>query len=231
MDCSSFVRQHLGKLPHAGAGTASCSISALQWQTLDRVLVSHRPLDILTVSAGEMVKVPQPRNLHDVRDLMRRGVSTVIRAGELHDPGLATLARSFEQVLPGEVHVQIYATPAGTNSYGWHFDFEDVFVVQTAGTKDYYFRQNTVACDRRLGEPLDFTLFRDETTPLFSSRLQPGDWLYIPARWWHLVKCVEDSLSISIGVMSLEAVRSAVRIPVGWSGVQHQRNVHGDSDS
>jgi ribosomal protein L16 Arg81 hydroxylase len=27
-----------------------------------------------------------------------------------------------------------------------------------------------------------------------------GDWLYIPARWWHGAKCIEDSLSISLGL-------------------------------
>ena len=53
--------------------------------------------------------------------------SVVIRAAEHHDPGLGRLATGFEAALPGEVHVQLYATPAGTNSYGWHYDL--VFVV------------------------------------------------------------------------------------------------------
>lgn len=36
------------------------------------------------------------------------------------------------------------------------------------------------------------------------------DWLYIPATWWHLVKCAEDALSISVGIMSPAALtRSA----------------------
>ncbi len=34
-----------------------------------------------------------------------------------------------------------------------------------------------------------------------ASRLVAGDWLYIPRWWWHFVKCEEDSLSISVGVM------------------------------
>ena len=36
---------------------------------------------------------------------------------------------------------------AQANSYGWHHDFEDVFIAQTAGVKDDYFRANTVARD------------------------------------------------------------------------------------
>jgi ribosomal protein L16 Arg81 hydroxylase len=142
----------------------------------------------------------------------------VVRAAERNDPGLARLAERFERVLPGEVHIQLYATPAGTNSYGWHYDFEDVFIAQTAGVKDYYFRQNTVARDARLGDQLDFTSVRRETSPIYQSRLIAGDWLYIPSTWWHLVKCVEDSLSISVGVMPPEALRDARRLPAGWTG-------------
>jgi 50S ribosomal protein L16 3-hydroxylase len=173
----------------------------------------------MTVAGGVMVDVPCPRSLDGLRALMRRGVSVVVRAGERHDPGLAGLAAAFGEALPGgEVHIQLYATPGGTNAYGWHYDFEDVFIAQTAGAKDYYFRDNTVARDTVLGDDLDFTRFRLERSPIYSSRLLAGDWLYIPARWWHLVKGLEDSLSISIGVMPAEAFRQARRIPPGWTG-------------
>jgi hypothetical protein len=87
---------------------------------------------------------------------MRHGVSVVVRSSERNDPGLAGLAEAFGRSLPGEVHVQLYATPAGTHSYGWHYDFEDVFIAQTAGVKDYFFRENTVARETLLGQPMDF---------------------------------------------------------------------------
>jgi hypothetical protein len=213
-----FLDGHLSKRPCAGMGTAIDALPLLTWETFGRVLASELPLDVLTVASGRLVDAPRPTGLAQVRALLRRGVSVVVRGSERHDPDLARLAESFERSLPGEVHVQLYATPAGTNSYGWHYDFEDVFIAQTAGIKDYYFRENTTARHPRLGEALDFTAFRDEATPIFSSRLEPGDWLYIPARWWHLVKCLEDSLSISVGVMSPVALRAAHRLPSGWTG-------------
>ena len=132
---------------------------------------------------------------------MERGISTVVRASERNEDGLRRLAEAFRAVLPGAVHVQLYATPAGTHSYGWHYDFEDVFVVQTLGVKDYYMRANTVSLDTRLGEVLDFSAVRKEKSPLMKARLIAGDWLYIPRRWWHFVECLEESLSISVGVM------------------------------
>jgi 50S ribosomal protein L16 3-hydroxylase len=214
-----WLREHLGRSPCAGADTAIRSVPLLCWETFGRVLASQQTLDLLTVAGGRLVDAPRPTDLGQLRTLMDRGVSVVVRAGERHDPGLARLAADFTRALPGEVHVQLYATPAGTNSYGWHYDFEDVFIAQTAGIKDYFFRENTIAMDTVLGQALDFAVVRGEGTPLWSSRLVAGDWLYLPARWWHLVRCVEDSLSISVGVMSPQALHQAVRLPPGWSGL------------
>ncbi len=219
LDVATFRQTFLGKQPFAQPGAARAAVPLFGWETIDRVLRSDLPLDVLTPSRGQLVDVPQPRCLADVQRLMKLGVSVVVRASERHDPALAALAASFADVVPGEVHVQLYVTPGGTNSYGWHYDFEHVFIAQTLGAKDYYFRDNTVARDTVLGDALDFQIFREEKSPLFSARLLPGDWLYIPARWWHLVKCAEDSLSISVGVMPPEAFRTAKRLPPGWTGM------------
>jgi 50S ribosomal protein L16 3-hydroxylase len=217
-DLDWFMRTHFQTAPFARAGAARGAVPLLDWQTLDRVLGDDQPLDVLTVRAGQLQEVPLPRSLDDARALLRAGVSVVVRGAERHDRDLRALAAGFEAVLPGEVHVQVYATPAGTNSYGWHYDYENVFIAQTAGAKDYYFRSNTVARAQVLGDQLDFTSVRRETSPIFQSRLISGDWLYIPSTWWHLVKCAEDSLSISVGVMPPERLREARRLPAGWTG-------------
>ena len=213
-----FRARRFGRGPYAGSGSAAAAVALFQWQTMDRVLRSDRPVDLMTVAAGQLVDTAPPRGWDDVQRLMQQGVSVVVRGSEAHHAGLRALADEFEATFPGETHVQLYATPGGTNSYGWHFDFEDVFIAQTAGVKNYYFRANTVARHAELGAPLDFTAIRHETSPIFMARLIAGDWLYIPARWWHLVKCAEDALSISVGVMPPEALKNAKRLPPGWSG-------------
>ena len=222
-DLDWFMRAQFQTAPFARPGAARGAIPLLDWGTLDLVLRSDQPMDLMTVRAGQLQEVPIPRSLEEARALMRAGVSVVVRSAERHEPGLRTLADGFEAALPGEVHVQVYATPAATNSYGWHYDFEDVFIAQTAGVKDYYFRQNSVARDARLGDQLDFTSVRQETSPIYQSRLIAGDWLYIPSTWWHLVKCAEDSLSISVGVMPPERLRDARRLPAGWTGRTTER--------
>lgn len=216
-DWAWFLETHFAAAPYARPGTARDDVPLCGWSTFDEVL-GCEGADVLTVAGGRLVEAPRPRSVADMRRLMSLGVSVVVRASERHDVGLRTLAASFERILAGEVHIQLYATPAGTNSYGWHYDFEDVFIVQTAGAKDYTFRANTVARDTHLGELLDFELVQRETSPRFATRLLAGDWLYLPSRWWHFVRCVEDSLSISVGVMPPAAFQAARRVPAGWSG-------------
>ena len=130
---------------------------------------------------------------------MRKGIGLVIRQAERHDAGLAQLALSFAQDLPGEVHIQVFVS-RGTRGFGWHYDVEDVFIAQTHGIKDYFFRENTVTREIPAGQ-LDFEPFRRQVSPLGTARLLSGDWLYIPSRWWHMAKCIENSLSISLGVL------------------------------
>jgi ribosomal protein L16 Arg81 hydroxylase len=138
-----------------------------------------------------------------VRALLQQGLGVVVRKAERHDEALNEVARRFARDLPGRVHVQLYVTPASTHTFGWHFDQEDVFIVQTAGSKDYYFRANTVTAPGPAGREPDFGAVRRETSPLLSARLIPGDWLYIPSRWWHLVHSIDEALSISIGLTPL----------------------------
>jgi hypothetical protein len=201
---AGFVRTHLGRQPYARPGAALESLQSFDWEVLAQILAT-RPPDILIARAGRLVDAPIPRDLHAARKLMTQELGIVIRNSERQHAGLAALAHAFALDLPGEVHVQLYVTPAGTQTFGWHFDLEDVFIAQTVGVKDYYFRENTVAPSIPPGTPLDFSSVRQETSPLFASQLIAGDWLYIPRRWWHLVRSVEDSLSISIGVLPLPA--------------------------
>lgn len=194
-----FLRSHLGRQPHARPGAAAKMRDVFDWKVLGEIL-STRPPDVLIARAGRLVDAAVPRDIAGVRKLMDQELGIVIRNSERQHPGLAELARGFAADLPGEVHVQLYVTPAGTQTFGWHFDFEDVFIAQTAGIKDYYFRDNTISRELAPGSQPDFSTVRQETSALFASQLIPGDWLYIPRRWWHLVRSVQDSLSISVGV-------------------------------
>lgn len=196
----AFVTEFLRKQPLAMPGTAKAAVPLFDWNVLDGILGRCPPADVLVVARGEVLNIPPPRSLAETRALMARGIGLVIKRGERHDPGLAGFVESLVQDLPGRVHVQLFVTPAGTHGFGWHYDHEDVFIAQTAGVKDYYFRDNTVDRDTPVDVQPDFTQFTRERSLLATARLIPGDFLYLPSRWWHMAKCLDDSLSISAGM-------------------------------
>src|ERR687895_2071105 len=200
MTVSLFARDYLRKQPYASPSSACSMMPIFGWGTLDQLLTKNPAADVLVVARGKLLELTPPRTLSEACGLLIKGVGLVIRRAEQLDPGIAELAASVTQYIPGEVHVQLFVTPAGTHGFGWHYDDEDVFIVQTAGSKDYFFRANTVERHRPLGTAPDFTRFGNEASPIGTARLMAGDWLYIPARWWHAAKCIEDSLSISLGI-------------------------------
>jgi len=202
----AFKRDTMQRAAWAQPGTAMNATTALTWKVLGEVLASSPPPDVIVCKAGEHLPFPQPRDLDELRAYMRMGIGLALRHTERNHPVLAAVAEEFRAVLPGGVQVQIFATPAGTHGFSWHYDAEDVFIAQTAGRKDYYFRENTVDANTPF-PPHDFMAFERETSPLQTATLVPGDFLYIPSKWWHMAICQEDALSISVGVMPPEIIR------------------------
>lgn len=149
----------------------------------------------------------------DARRLFDEGWSLVLRRCERNDPALQMLATEFGAAMPGDVSIQIYATPKGFQSFGWHYDCENVFIAQTAGVKRYFLRRNTINPAPRLDAMPRDMQFERETTPMMETTLIPGDWLHIPRGWWHAAKATEDALSISVGVLSHEAAGQTFCIP------------------
>jgi ribosomal protein L16 Arg81 hydroxylase len=206
MSVAEFERLHLGRAPLARPCAARAAADCFQWDGLVRVLRAPE-LDVLVVRGGHERPLARPRDLVELRRLLAGGDGLVVRRAERHDAGLAALAALFAKDLPGRVHVQIFVTASDTNGFGWHYDEEEVFIVQTGGKKDYYFRRNSVApppprtdAEPYRTDPPDFARVREEKTPIQTCTLWPGDWLYVPRGWWHVAKARTDSLSLSLGV-------------------------------
>lgn len=193
--CSS----QLGRAPYAAPACARAAAESCDWAGLDALLAAG-PRDVLVVAHGHDLPVPPPRTLAALRALFARGIGVAIREADQFSAAIARLCVAFSQDVPGEQRVIVFATPGGHFGFGWHYDAEDVFIIQTAGDKEYFFRQNTVT--ERIGksEPMDFSTYRSERSPLMSCRLLPGDLLYLPRGYWHAARAYSDALSISIGV-------------------------------
>jgi 50S ribosomal protein L16 3-hydroxylase len=199
MQLEQFCARHLGRVPLARPNAARATIAACDWDVFGRLLAS-RPDDALVVARGRLLDAPLPRSLSELRALFSLGAGVALRKPERDCPEVAAVAAAFARDLPGEQRVIVFATAKDTHGFGWHYDAEDVFIVQTAGDKTYYFRQNSVDPEPVRGAQPDFRTFAQEKTPIMECRLLAGDWLYLPRGYWHVARAHADSLSISIGV-------------------------------
>lgn len=202
MPVADFRRTYLRKLPWASPGNGRRWIERFRWEELGQVLGSEPPPDVIVVAKGKPLPVPRPRTLEEMRGLMARGIGVAMRQTERCHPVLREFCDAFVDELGGTPHMQVFVTPGNTHGFGWHYDDEDVFIVQTAGVKDYFFRPNTVMPDVSASDAGGFHRFVDEKSPMGTACLVPGDVLYVPSRWWHMATCRQDALSMSLGLMA-----------------------------
>ncbi len=200
LSAAEFSEGHLFRLPYAQAGGARSLVPLADWETAWRIL-AEPSADALIVRQGRRWEGPRPAAAAEWRALRDDGYTLLVRHAERHHPELAALAAGFARDFAAPVDVHLYCTPADQFGFDWHYDAEDVFIVQTAGRKEYSLRKNTVN-----PWPLEETLPADmayerEIMPLSRCELSAGDWLYIPAGYWHKAASREASISLAIGVM------------------------------
>ena len=75
----------------------------------------------------------------------RGGHTLLVRYAERSSAKCQALAEAFAQFFHAPVDIQVYVTPDQQQAFGWHYDLEEVFIIQVQGCKEYTLRQNTVA--------------------------------------------------------------------------------------
>lgn len=201
LSLDAFRRAHLGRAPFAAPDVARADAARCDWRIVDELLASEHA-DTLVVRRGELLEANAPRSLLQLQALFARGAGLAVRRADRACARVAELAQDLAEDVAGALRVIVFATPRESSGFGWHFDEEEVFILQTAGAKSYYFRANTVSRRPLCAEPAAFRDYPRETSPLLVARLHPGDWLYLPSGYWHCAYAHEESLSVSIGVLS-----------------------------
>jgi ribosomal protein L16 Arg81 hydroxylase len=202
---ATFLEQHFYRQPYASPGGCArlANRTAAEWTaagTCERLL-GQTGLDLLVTREGQ----PWPGPVLDQASgqaALVEGYTLCLRQADRHDPALAQLAADFHQDFLAPIDVHVYCTPAGKPGFSWHYDAEDVFILQTEGKKDWWLRKNTVN-----PWPLVETIPADmryerEIMPALHCTLAAGDWLYIPAGYWHRTAASELSTSLSVGILS-----------------------------
>jgi 50S ribosomal protein L16 3-hydroxylase len=200
-----FLEEFYHRLPFSRPGGATGIAPEIGWDRV-RALVESTGADLLLSRRGQLTSEASAPSFDTVRRLYAEGFTITVRSAERHDPDLARLAGEFHADFLAPVNIHLYCTPSGGHGFGWHYDVEDVFVLQTEGAKVYSLRKNTVNPWPVLETMPRDLHFEREGSPVITCRLEAGDVLYIPAGWWHIAKTEAESKSLAVGLMSPTAL-------------------------
>ncbi|MDB5386955.1 MAG: hypothetical protein JWM11_2601 [Planctomycetaceae bacterium] len=201
-----FLDDYYLKLPFAQVHGCQEVIPAYDRATLLRILRQEN-VDFFAGRGGQRWTGAIPSSAQQLEALLSEGYTAGIRHAERHDPDLAKLAEEFRLELGAPINIHIYCTPQGNPGFGWHYDAEEVFILQAAGEKEWFLRKNTVN-----PWPLIETIpanqrYEREIMPVMHCRLSAGDWLYIPNGYWHRTAADRESISLSVGVEAVSATQ------------------------
>lgn len=129
-----------------------------------------------------------------VADAFRRGATLVLDEVQDYLPALARFCEALSARLGLRFHASVFVTPPGSQGLDLHFDREEVFVQQLAGSKAW-----RVYPQLQPLRPQSRTLSEDVGEPLIEHLLQPGDLLYVPICSPHVAVAVE-SMSIHLSI-------------------------------
>jgi 50S ribosomal protein L16 3-hydroxylase len=205
VSAAAFIERYFHQLPVAvpQAAAGLCSLATLD--TL-RGIAAHAEAKIRRSRQGQWWPDEARPSYEELCRSLDEGWTIFVRHAEKYDDGLAGLAREFQQAFPAPIDVHFFCTPPGTPGFGWHYDVEDVFVLQTQGSKKYRLRKNTVNPWPLVETTPDDLSYEAERSLAMECVLAAGDWLYIPPGYWHATQADELSLSLSVGIMSPTAI-------------------------
>lgn len=205
-DTDLFLTKYFSRLPFASQGGGEDFKGILKWSDINDI-VKTKKSHLRIVQNGRMIKDYADLNNEEVLNYYKNGNTILIKNAELSHALCKALANDFSSSFFTPVDIQLYCTPEGHNAFGWHYDVEEVFIIQTQGSKAYTIRQNTIHPNPLVSSiPKDLGYEMEKSDLEISVTLKEGDWLYIPSGWWHIAKTQEESMHISIGLMPRSAI-------------------------
>ncbi len=208
-----FLPKHFTKLPYSRPHGANELLHLLDWKAIEKIFEEKKSV-LRIVQDGRVIKDYVDLSFTEAIKHHEQGHTLLLRYAEKSSPDLMDLARDFEASFHTPVDIQLYCTPEGHNAFGWHYDVEEVFIIQTKGSKTYSIRPNTVHPLPLISSiPKDLNYEKEKTEIEIKVTLEEGDFLYIPSGWWHIARTQKESMHISIGLMPSSAVNLAEFLP------------------
>jgi ribosomal protein L16 Arg81 hydroxylase len=218
LSAATFVERYFQQLPIAVPSGAK-HVAALGTLDVLDAIAAHPDAKVERSRRGEWWPdspspslSPEGRGVAErpAADELRRsladGWTIFVRHAERYHGPLGELADEFRAAFQAPIDIHFFCTPAATEGFGWHYDVEDVFILQTQGSKKYCLRKNTVNPWPLVETTPDDLSYEAERSLVMECVLKAGDWLYIPPGYWHAARAEERSISLSVGVMSPTAI-------------------------
>ncbi|MDP1961375.1 MAG: cupin domain-containing protein [Reyranella sp.] len=127
--------------------------------------------------------------------LLSSGASLVIATLSPHVPALEALCASIGDRTAETIVAGAIATRGDGGALAYHYDEDDLFIVQVEGSKRW----------RVYGPPVQNPVAgmdassKQQGEPVFDEVLRPGDFLFLPAGYWHQCANKRD-LSLHLGI-------------------------------
>lgn len=205
-----FSEEYLFRSPYAAPFKAGRFRDLISWELLEHIIKTEHE-DCWLPCRGQLPDEPQLANgkltTTQMYEGFAQGRTILVRHAERAHPQLREIADDFYQVFNDPVDIQLYGTPAEQEGFDWHFDAEEVFVIQSVGEKEFRLRPNTTyPWPVPSNIPQQRFFQAERPTPEIRCWLKPGDWLYIPAGYWHKARAITPSFHLSVGIMSTTGV-------------------------
>ncbi|WP_408096365.1 JmjC domain-containing protein [Peredibacter sp. HCB2-198] len=209
----NFIPKHFTRLPFSKTHGATEFKEILNWKVVEDIIDTKKSV-LRIVQDGKVIKDYVDIGSKEAREHHQKGHTLLVRYAEKSSPMFNAIAQDFARSFHSDVDIQLYCTPEGHNAFGWHYDVEEVFIIQVQGSKAYTIRPNTVHPNPLVSSiPRDLG-YENEKTPIeINVTLDEGDWLYIPSGWWHVAKTQKESMHISIGIMPSSAIDMVQYLP------------------
>jgi ribosomal protein L16 Arg81 hydroxylase len=127
------------------------------------------------------------------------GYTIVLNSLERHYLGLLRLRYLTESAFTSNAHANIYITPRNAQGFKPHWDNHDVFVLQFEGTKRWRVYDSPKILPSRRHQFVDGEW--TAALPSLTTRLLPGDFLYIPRGFVHEAEsddCVSGHITLGL---------------------------------
>lgn len=184
---TQFVNAHFLRAPFAAPYTAEFLRERINWQLVAEVIENGAD-DCWFPKEGRLPEGADGKvTIEQAVAAFKEGRTVLLRRVERRHEEFLPLLQQFENAFDREVDMQVYVTPASNEGLAWHRDNEEVFVFQSSGEKEFF-----------LHEPCLYENFGNGRK--LHCLLKGGDFLYIPAGWWHKARAVTDSFHLSVGV-------------------------------